>query len=389
MRRVLSFGAESALAAAAPPMLVRALLALVVGCVALVVACTDDDTTADIPLQLQEQQAAVEAEQERSSERGEAAPASAEAETTHETQSNETQDSAEPADSETSEKPETKSADAAAAQSASDNPSAESGDQTATEQTAAVESEPEPSVAQAQSQQAPVEAETQSEPEPAQQAQDADNNAQDEAEETHVAQAPATDADVDPEEEPTSPVVTTPVASNDNVGGSNSMTENQPDGRIPLDSTQEKGSGETVGVSVSSGTTYTWQDGEYTRTVSHLADPTVDAGSGGASDIGPREAAGTQSDSNPVFQSDTGQTMTLPGGVLLVLDPEWDQARSDKFFKDNNVDRNLVQERTFTTNAYLIETEPGFPSLNLANELAAQEGVVISSPNWQTEVETQ
>ena len=388
MRRALSFGTESALAAAAPAMLVRALLALVVGCVALVVACTDDDTTADIPPQLQEQQAAVEAEQERSSEHGEAAPATA-AETTHETQSNETQDSAEPADSETSEKPETKSDDAAAAQSASDNPSAESGGQTATEQTAAVESEPEASVSQAQSQQAPVEAETQTEPEPAQQAQTADNNAQDEAEETHVAQAPATDVDVDPEEEPTSPVVATPVASNDNVGGSGSMTENQPADQQPLDVGPQKGSGQTVGVSVSSGTTYTWQDGEYTRTVSHLADPTVDAGAGGASDIGPREAAGTQSDSNPVFQSDTGQTMTLPGGVLLVLDPEWDQARSDKFFKDNNVDRNLVQERTFTTNAYLIETEPGFPSLNLANELAAQEGVVISSPNWQTEVETQ
>ncbi len=81
--------------------------------------------------------------------------------------------------------------------------------------------------------------------------------------------------------------------------------------------------------------------------------------------------------------------MTLPGGVLLVLDAEWNQARIDQFFKDNNVDRSLVQERTFTTNAYLIETEPGFPSLNLANELAAQEGVVFSSPNWQTEVELQ
>ena len=81
--------------------------------------------------------------------------------------------------------------------------------------------------------------------------------------------------------------------------------------------------------------------------------------------------------------------MTLPGGVLLVLDAEWDQARIDRFFKDNHVDRSLVQERTFTTNAYFIETEPGFPSLNLANELAGQDGVVLSSPNWQTEVELQ
>ena len=389
MRRVLSFGAESALAAAAPAMLVRALLALVVGCVVIVVACTDDDPTADIPPQLQEQQAAVEAEQERWSEHGEAAPASAEAETTHETQSNETQDSAEPADSETSEKPETESDDAAAAQSASGNLTFATDKQQATELTSDTESEPEPSVSQAQSQQAPVEAETQSEPEPAQQAQTADNNAQDEAEETHVAQAPATDADVDPEEEPTSPVVATPVASNDNVGGSGSMTENQPADQQPLDVGPQKGSGQTVGVPVSSGTSYTWQDGEYTRTVTHLADQTATARDDGGSESGPRQAGGAQSDANPVFQTDTGQSMTLPGGVLLVLDPEWDQARSDKFFKDNNVDRNLVQERTFTTNAYFIETEPGFPSLNLANELAGQEGVVLSSPNWQTEVETQ
>ena len=104
---------------------------------------------------------------------------------------------------------------------------------------------------------------------------------------------------------------------------------------------------------------------------------------------GRRQAGGAQSDSQPVFQSDTGETMTLPGGVLLVLDAEWDQARIDRFFKDNHVDRGLVQERTFTTNAYFIETEPGFPSLNLANELAGQDGVLLSSPNWQTEVELQ
>ncbi len=399
MRRALSFGTESALAAAAPAMLVRALLALVVGCVALVVACTDDDTATDMAPELREQQAAVEIEQEqeRSSERGEAAPASA-AETTHETQSNEIQDSAEPADSETSEKPETESDDAAASQSASDNPPAESGDQTATEQTAteqaaAVESEPEPSVAQAQSQQAPVEAETQSEPEPAQQAQDADNNVREEAEETHVAQPPATDPDPDPdvdtEEEQTSRVAPTPVGSGDNVGGSSAMTEDEPAGQQPLDASPQKGAGETDVVTVSTANTYTWQDGDYTRTVTHQADLTATAQADGGSEIGPRQAGGAQSDPNPVFQSDTGETMTLPGGVLLVLDAEWNQARIDQFFKDNNVDRSLVQERTFTTNAYFIETEPGFPSLNLANELVAQEGVVFSSPNWQTEVELQ
>ena len=42
----------------------------------------------------------------------------------------------------------------------------------------------------------------------------------------------------------------------------------------------------------------------------------------------------------------------------------------------------------FLENGFLVQTEPGFPSLELANELAAQEGVVISSPNWWREVET-
>ena len=168
------------------------------------------------------------------------------------------------------------------------------------------------------------------------------------------------------------------------------MTEDEPAGGEPLDATPVEGSGQTSVEPVSSANTYTWQDGKYTRTITHQADLTVTAGADGGSEIGPRQAAGSaQSESQPVFQSDTGETMTLPGGVLLVLDAEWDEARIERFFKDNHVDRGLVQERTFTTNAYFIETEPGFPSLNLANELAGQDGVLLSSPNWQTEVELQ
>ena len=42
----------------------------------------------------------------------------------------------------------------------------------------------------------------------------------------------------------------------------------------------------------------------------------------------------------------------------------------------------------FLDNAFFVETEPGFPSLDLANDLAEQDGVVISTPNWGMEVET-
>ena len=313
----------------------------------------------------------------------------AQAHTAQESQPNETPADTSPADSEPSEQAETQTVDTAASQSASSEPTAETSQQSATEEPSDAQAEPEATESRAQPQQAVAQPEAQPEPEPEQEAPTAENNAQDEAEESHVAQARATDTDADAEEEQTERVAPTPVGSDDNVGGSGGMTEEEPAGGEPLGDTQLEESGQTGVVPISSANTYTWQDGKYTRTITYQADLTVIASAEGGSEIGPRQAGGAQSDSQPVFQSDTGETMTLPGGVLLVLDAEWDQARIDRFFKDNHVDRGLVQERTFTTNAYFIETEPGFPSLNLANELAGQDGVLLSSPNWQTEVELQ
>ena len=79
--------------------------------------------------------------------------------------------------------------------------------------------------------------------------------------------------------------------------------------------------------------------------------------------------------------------MTLPGGVLLVLDGAWSQARVDTFFADLGIATHRVEQQRFVPNAFLIETAPGLPSLELVNALADEEGVVISSPNWRTEVE--
>ena len=46
-----------------------------------------------------------------------------------------------------------------------------------------------------------------------------------------------------------------------------------------------------------------------------------------------------------------------------------------------------VTKLDFIDNGFSVETEPGFPSLDLAKELAEQDGVLISSPNWWSEVE--
>lgn len=79
--------------------------------------------------------------------------------------------------------------------------------------------------------------------------------------------------------------------------------------------------------------------------------------------------------------------MTLPGGVLLALDPEWDEAQIDSFFSNNGISPEQIEELGFMQNGFLVKTEAGFPSLELANSLASQDGVDISSPNWWTEVE--
>ena len=154
---------------------------------------------------------------------------------------------------------------------------------------------------------------------------------------------------------------------------------------------QAKGSGQ--------GTVYTWEDGDTTRrvvlqdelvvqeTAANTMDDVVVVEGVGDSIV--RRQPRHDQDSLPVFRSESGGgLMTLPGGVLLALDPEWDQARVDSFFSENGISKGRTSELDFIENGFLLETEPGFPSLNLANELALKDGVIISSPNWWREVET-
>lgn len=85
----------------------------------------------------------------------------------------------------------------------------------------------------------------------------------------------------------------------------------------------------------------------------------------------------------PVFRSESsGTLMTLPGGVLLVLEATWSPAETHAFFARHQIKRSRVSALEIAPNSFFVETEPGFPSLNLANTLADQDGVRISSPNW-------
>ena len=163
--------------------------------------------------------------------------------------------------------------------------------------------------------------------------------------------------------------------------------------------TGQKGTtGRTAPPPQSQGQAYTWEDGDRTLTVLLQDDLTVQKTSeisssdvvlvkGAVDSIVERQPQhGT--DTDPVFKSESGGgLMTLPGGVLLALDPTWDQADVDSFFADNGISPDRISELDFIENGFLVETDSGFPSLDLANELASQEGVMISSPNWSREVE--
>ncbi len=146
------------------------------------------------------------------------------------------------------------------------------------------------------------------------------------------------------------------------------------------------------------GNVYTWEDGDRTLNVVLQGDlavkNTADIAPGsevvarGAAESIVRVQSGNTEDSLPVFRSQMGGgLMTLPGGVLLSLDSEWDQDQVESFFSQNGISMSQVEPLGFLPNGFLVKTDPGFPSLDLANSLAAQEGVEISSPNWWTQFE--
>ena len=144
-------------------------------------------------------------------------------------------------------------------------------------------------------------------------------------------------------------------------------------------------------------TEYTWEDGDRTLTVTLQTDLVIEerteealtdalAATPSGSVVRSVNSRGRNT-GLPVFRSPSDALMTLPGGVLLLLDQDWGGVEVKRFFADNAISPSDVSELGWIDNGYFIETAPGFPSLTLANAIAGQEGVEISSPNWWQEVE--
>ena len=137
------------------------------------------------------------------------------------------------------------------------------------------------------------------------------------------------------------------------------------------------------------GQVYTYEDGDRTVRVRLQSDLEVSGDGSVARGSGEHivtKDSSRRSTGQPVFRSESsGTLMTLPGGVLLVLDAEWSTAETNAFFARNRIKLSRVSDLDVAANSFFVETEPGFASLNLANTLAEQDGVLISSPNWWRE----
>ena len=144
-----------------------------------------------------------------------------------------------------------------------------------------------------------------------------------------------------------------------------------------------------------------WQDGDRRMRLHPVATPPpapADAKSDGEVEVPlSRSAAASQpgtaqpqnpADPTPQFQSDSGNSLSLPGGVLVVLDADWGADEVDEFFASNEIKPAQITAMPPLPNTYLIATLPGLASLELANSLAGQSGVIAASPNWQREITT-
>ena len=150
-----------------------------------------------------------------------------------------------------------------------------------------------------------------------------------------------------------------------------SGTNLEPRGLAP-DSEDNSGEGEY----------YTYHDGN--RTIKIKLQPGQSTDEAG-DPIGPRS---TDDSAELTFRAVSGgATMTLPGGVLVKLNPDWTRQETDAFFKGNGIRPNRVRQLQLLDNTFSVDTSPGLESLQLANTLASQPGVVSAIPNSSTDID--
>lgn len=89
---------------------------------------------------------------------------------------------------------------------------------------------------------------------------------------------------------------------------------------------------------------------------------------------------------SPVLHSSasiSGAKKALPGNVIVQMKPSWTAEQINTWFEKQNI--TAIRPLTFAPNAFLIQSNAGLESLNLANRLYETGDVVLASPNWWQE----
>ena len=143
------------------------------------------------------------------------------------------------------------------------------------------------------------------------------------------------------------------------------------------------------------GRTFTYWDGDAQRTVTLCDEMPDDAGGdpddyrGGRGDpSGAGCASGASDEEGLLFRAESGVEMALEHSVVLVLDPGWSDVEVRRFLARNRIPQGCASPLGWIANGFTVATGPGIAALALANALAGQDGVVMSSPNWASEFET-
>jgi len=92
---------------------------------------------------------------------------------------------------------------------------------------------------------------------------------------------------------------------------------------------------------------------------------------------------------SPVFRdspSDSGRKRALPGGVIVYLNPSWNEAAVKSWAVSHNL--LILDKLEIGPNVYVIQTDPGLASLETANTLFESGEVVSATPNWWQEAVT-
>lgn len=86
---------------------------------------------------------------------------------------------------------------------------------------------------------------------------------------------------------------------------------------------------------------------------------------------------------SPVF-TNGGQRMVLPGGIIVTFKAGWDENKVKQWADSKGL---TIKQKMNFGNMYVLNSEPGLASLNLANSIYESGEVEGASPNWWQELQ--